>query len=75
MGRFDDGWRVLGVRTGIKVSFAIGANRSDERHMRREIHEVAREEFDVSVDRTELDLARIERAGNRAALRAGVRKI
>ena len=43
--------------------------------MRREIHEVARKKLDISVDSAELDLACVERAGNRAALRAGIRKI
>jgi len=56
MGCLDDSWRVLGVRTGVKVSFPIGADRSDQRDMRREIHEVARKKLNVSVDSAELDL-------------------
>jgi hypothetical protein len=56
MGCLDDSWRVLGVRTGVKVSFPIGTDRSDQCDMRREIHEVTRKKLNVSVDSAELDL-------------------
>ena len=56
-GRLDDGRRVLGVRAGVEVAVAVGADRGDQRDVRREVDEVAGEQLEIGVDRAELDLA------------------
>ena len=55
--RLDDGRRVLGVRTGVEVAVAVGADRGDQRDVRREVDELAREQLEIGVNGAELDLA------------------
>ena len=50
----------------------VGLPRHRQRHLRREIDEVAAEQLDVGVDRAELDLPGVKRARHRRALRAGI---
>ena len=55
--RLDDGRRVLGVGAGIEIAVTVGADRGDQRDMRRQVHEVAGEQLDIGVDGAQLDLA------------------
>ncbi len=72
-GRLDDRRRVLGVRAGVEVAVAIGRERGDERHPRREVHEVAGVELEVGVDGADLDPPARRRAA-RAACPAARRR-
>ena len=54
---FDDGRRVFRVRSGVQVAALIGRLRRDEAHARRQVDEVAAEQFEIGVDRADLDLA------------------
>ncbi len=65
----DDGRRVFGVGAGVEVALRIGRLRGDQRHLGREVDEVAREQFEVGVDRTDLDAAARHQLGQARALR------
>ena len=56
-GRLDDGRRVLGVRAGIEIAVAVGADGGDQRDVRRQIDEVAGEQLEIGMNGAELDLA------------------
>ena len=71
-GRLDDGRRVLGVRAGIEVAVAVGADRGDQRDVRRQVDEVAGEQLEIGVDRAELDLAAEQHARDARRLRTGI---
>ena len=70
--RLDHDGRVLGVRPHVEVAVFVGLPRHRERHLGRQVDEVAPEQLDVGVDRAELDLSGVECARHRRALRAGV---
>ena len=54
---------------------AVGAASDGQRDMRREVDEVAGEQFDIGVDRAEFDLSRLQDARQCMALRPGIGKI
>lgn len=70
--RLHHGRRVLGVRTGVEISVAIGADGGDQRDLRRQIDEVAGEQFEIGVDRAQLDLAAEQHARDAGRLRPGI---
>ena len=70
--RLDDGRRVLGVRAGIEVALAVGADGGDQRDVRGKVDEVAREQLEIGVNRAELDLAAEQHARDARRLRAGI---
>ncbi len=70
--RFDDGGRVLGIRAGVEVAEAIGLLRADQRHFRRQVHEHARVQLNVGVDRADLKFAVFQQLRHTQALRPGV---
>jgi hypothetical protein len=74
-GSFGDRGRVLGVRTGVEIAVAIGLVGDDERDLRRQVHQRARVEFEIGVDRADLEGLRRNEFGEPTALRSGVRKI
>ena len=67
-GRLDDGRRVFGVGPGVEIAVAIGADRRDQRHMRRQVDEVAGEQLEIGVDGAELDLPGVQQPRDAAAL-------
>ena len=67
--RFDDGRRILRVRTHVEIALAVGAASYRQRDMRRKVDDVAGEQFDIGVDRAELDLSRIQGPRHCGALR------
>ena len=54
-GGFDDGRRVLGIGAGVEIALAVGGLRGDQRHARREVDEVAGEQFQVGVNGADVD--------------------
>ncbi len=70
--RLDDRRRVLGVRAGVEVAIAIGADRGDQRDVRGKIDEVAGEELEISVNRPQFDLAAEQHARDARRLRTGI---
>ncbi len=74
-GRLDDGRRVLGVGAGVEIAVAIGAHRGDQRHLRRQVDEVAGEQLEIGVDGAELDLPPNSMRAIAGRLRAGVGKV
>ena len=71
-GRLDDGRRVLGVRAGIEIAVAVGADGGDQRDVRRKIDEVAGEQLEIGVNGAELDLAAEQHARDARRLRTGI---
>ncbi len=74
-GRLDHGRRVLGVGAGIEVAVAVGALGGDQRHVGRQIDEVAGEQLEIGMDRAELDLAAEQHGGDARRLRAGIGEV
>jgi hypothetical protein len=60
---------------GVEIAVAIRADRRDQRDLRRQIDEIAREQFEIGVDRAKLDLAAEQHPGDPRGLRAGIREI
>ena len=52
-GGLDDRGRVLGVRAGVQIALRIGGLRGHQRDMRRQVDEIAAEQFEISVDRAD----------------------
>ena len=71
-GRLDHRRRVLGVRPCIEIAIAVGADRGDQRDIRRQIDEIAGEEFEIGVDRAKCDLAPEQHLGDAPRLRTGI---
>jgi hypothetical protein len=74
-GSFRDRGRILGVRTGIEIAVAVGLVGDDERDLRRQVHQGARVEFEIGVDRADPEGPGRNEFGEPAALRSGIRKI
>ncbi len=74
-GGLDDGRRVFGVRAGVQVAVAIGADRGDQRDLRREVDEVACEQLEIGVHRAERDLAAEQQLRDALRLRARIREV
>ena len=70
-GGLDDRRRVLGVGAGVEVAFAVGGLGADQRHLGRQIDEVAGEELEVGVDRADRDPAAAGQPRQPRALRPG----
>ncbi len=70
--RLDDGRRVFGIRAGVEVSVAIGADRGDQRDVRGEVDEVAGEQLEIGMNRAEFDLAAEQHARDARRLRTGI---
>ena len=68
---FDDHRRVLGVRTGIEVAVPVGLVGDHERDARRQIHQHPGIEFEIGVDRADLQRSGRDQFRELAALRAG----
>ena len=68
---FDDGGRVLGVRTGVEVAIAVGLVGDDERDLGRQVYQHAGVEFEVGVDGADPERFRCDEFGELAALRSG----
>ena len=74
-GRLDDRRGVLGVRAGVEIALGIGRLRRDQAHLRRQVDEVACEEFEVGVDRADLHAAGRDELREPAALRSREREV
>jgi hypothetical protein len=74
-GRLDDGRGVFGVRPEVEIALGIGGLGRDQRHIRRQIHEVAAEQFEIGVDRPDLDALFLDQLSQPGALRAAERKV
>ncbi len=74
-GGLDHGRRVFGVWTGIEVAVLVCAHRRDQRHIGRQIDEVAAEQFQIGVHGPELDLLGGQHAGDACALGRGVGEV
>ena len=74
-GCLDDRRRVFGIWSGIEISGSIGLNRRDQGDVRRQVHEIAREQLDVGVHRPEFDLTGGKCARDRLPLWSGIGKI
>lgn len=74
-GGFDDGRRVLGVRAGVQVAVGVGADGGDQRDLRRQIDEVAREQLEIRVHRAERDLAAEQQLRDALRLRARIGEV
>ena len=70
--RLDDRRRVFGIGAGIEIAVLVGADRGDQRHLRREVDEVAGEELQIGMDGAKLDLAAEQHARDARRLRAGI---
>ena len=70
--RLDDRRRVFGVRAGVEVSVAIGADRGDQRDVRGKVDEVAGEQLEIGMNRAQLDLAAEQHARDARRLRTGI---
>ena len=68
-GRLDDHRRVLGIGAGIKVAGGIGGLGRHQADARRQIDEVAAEQFQIGVDRADRDAAGARQIGEPARLR------
>ncbi|MGY4455572.1 hypothetical protein ACVWZR_010232 [Bradyrhizobium sp. i1.3.1] len=66
------GGRVLGVRAGVEVAVTVGADGGDQGDVRGEIDEVAREQFEIGVNCSQLDLAAEQHARDARRLRPGI---
>jgi hypothetical protein len=64
-----DGRRVFGVGAGVKVAVAIGLVGDDQRHPGRQVHQHTGVEFEIGVDRPDLDRPVRDQFGELAALR------
>ena len=67
--RLDHGRSVLGVRAGVEISLAVGADGGDQRDVRREVDEVAGKQFEIGMNRAQLDLAAEQHARDARRLR------
>ncbi len=74
-GGLHDGRRVLGVRPGIEISLPVGTDRGDQRDVRREVDEIAGEQFEIGVHRTELDLATEQHGRDARRLRSRIGEV
>ena len=74
-GGLDDGRRVLRVRARVQVAVGVGADRGDQRDLRREVDEVAREQLEIGVHRAERDLAAEQQLRDALRLRARIREV
>ncbi len=68
-GGLDYDGRVLDVRPHVEVAVAVRLPGHRHGHLGGEVHEVAAEQLDVGVDGAELDLAAVQDARHRLALR------
>jgi hypothetical protein len=64
-----DGGRVLSIGAGIEIAVAVGLHGGDQRDVRRQVHEVAGEQFEIGMDGAKLDFAGGQRTRDRGALR------
>jgi hypothetical protein len=74
-GRLDDGRRVLGIGTGIQVAVSVRRLGGDQGHARRQVDEVAAEQFQVGVDCADVQLAGGRQFRDASGLRSGERKV
>ena len=56
-GRFDNRRGILRVRTHVQIALAVGAASYGQRDVGSEVDEIAGEQLDIGVDRTEFDLS------------------
>ncbi len=59
-GCFHNRRRIFGIRPGVQIAVAVGCLRGDQRYPRRQIHEVAAEQFQISMNRADVELAGAE---------------
>jgi hypothetical protein len=59
--RLDDGRRVLGVRASVEVALSVGLLGANQCHVRHQVHEHPRVQFDVGVNGADLELSVLER--------------
>jgi hypothetical protein len=71
-GRLDDRRRVLGIRSGIEVTLAVGADGGDQCDVRSKIDEVAGEQLQISMNCAQFDLSAEQHAGDARRLRTGI---
>ena len=71
----DDRGRILGVRAGVQIALRIGGLRGHQRDMRREVDEIAAEQFQIGVDRADAYLLLAHHARQPRGLRAGEREV
>ncbi len=74
-GGLGDHRRILGVRPGVEIAVAVGGLRGDQRHARGQIDEVAAEQFQVGMDRADLDALVGDQPRQAQRLRPGEGKI
>ncbi|MGY4159665.1 hypothetical protein ACVINW_005507 [Bradyrhizobium sp. USDA 4461] len=74
-GRLDHRRCVFGVRPGIEVAVLVGADGCDQRDVRRQIDEVAREQLEIGMDGAELDLAAEQHPRHARRLRARIGEV
>src|SRR5271154_216350 len=74
-GRLDDCRSVLSIGAGVEIAVAVGLPSDDQRDVWRQVHKVAGEQLDIGMDGAELDLAGVQCARDRGALRARIGEI
>ena len=73
--RLGDGRRILCVRAGVEIAFAVGLIGDDKCDLRRQVHQHAGVEFEIGVDRPDLHRPVRDQFGELAALRSRVGEI
>ncbi|MNN57726.1 hypothetical protein D3C81_1727250 [compost metagenome] len=74
-GAFGDCRRVFRIRPGVQIAVGIRTLRRDQRDAWRQVHEIATIQFQIGMDRTDIDLARLDQARQAHALVTGVTEV